>query len=142
MQKLFFSSVSLEVLEEVARDIVSSLGDNPPRRIILFYGEMGTGKTTLIKEICRQLGVAGNMSSPTYGLVNEYTTYDKKIIYHFDLCRVKNLEECLDFGMDEYLQSGNYCFIEWPDVAKQILPEDVLKVFIEGQGDLREIRLE
>ncbi len=138
MNKLSFSSVSLNVLDEVAHDIVSSLDD---KKIILFYGEMGSGKTTLIKEICKALGVTGNMSSPTYGLVNEYKTGEGKI-YHFDLYRVKNLEECLDIGMDEYLHSGNYCFIEWPDVAKEILSEDAVKVFIEGVGATREIRLE
>src|ERR1700746_2977516 len=99
MNKLSFASVSLDVLDEVAKDIVASLEG---RKIILFYGEMGSGKTTLIKEICRQLGVTGSMSSPTYALVNEYNSSKGKI-YHFDLYRVKNLEECLDIGMEEYL---------------------------------------
>ncbi|HXB42155.1 MAG TPA: tRNA (adenosine(37)-N6)-threonylcarbamoyltransferase complex ATPase subunit type 1 TsaE [Bacteroidia bacterium] len=139
MNKLSFASVSLDVLDEVAKDIIAYLEE---KKILLFYGEMGSGKTTLIKEICRQLGVTGSMSSPTYGLVNEYRTTDKKIIYHFDLYRVKNLEECLDIGMEEYLYSGNYCFIEWPDVAKQIIPEKAMKVFIEGNGELRGISVE
>lgn len=135
MNKLSFSSVSLQVLPEVARDIVSELGD---KKIILFHGEMGSGKTTLIKEICHALGVKDNMSSPTFSLVNEYKG-EKGIIYHFDLYRVKNPEECLDIGMEEYLYSGNYCFIEWPDVAKQIIPEDAAKVFIEGSGEIRSV---
>ncbi|MGZ3865449.1 MAG: tRNA (adenosine(37)-N6)-threonylcarbamoyltransferase complex ATPase subunit type 1 TsaE [Bacteroidia bacterium] len=135
MNKLSFASVTLEVLHEVARDIIANLGD---KKTILFYGEMGSGKTTLIKEICRELGVKDNMSSPTFSLVNEYNGTKSKI-YHFDLYRVKNFEECLDIGMEEYLYSGNYCFIEWPDVAKQIIPEDAAKVFIEGSGEMRSI---
>lgn len=135
MNKLSFASVSLDVLDEVAKDIVASLGE---RKIILFYGEMGSGKTTLIKEICHQLGVTDSMSSPTYGLVNEYN-YSKGKIYHFDLYRVKNLEECLDIGMEEYLYSGNYCFIEWPDIAASLYPENTVKVHIEGTGELRDI---
>jgi len=149
MNKLSFASVSLDVLDEVAKDIIAALDS---KKIILFYGEMGSGKTTLIKEICRQLGVADGMSSPTYGIVNEYK-YNRapgkptpappkegnNTVYHFDLYRVKSLEECLDIGMEEYLYSGNYCFIEWPDVAKPILPEDAVRVFIEGANDLRTI---
>ena len=138
MNKLSFASVSLDVLDEVAKDIVTSLDE---RKIILFYGEMGSGKTTLIKEICRQLGVTDSMSSPTYGLVNEYNSPKGKI-YHFDLYRVKNLEECLDIGMEEYLYSGNYCLIEWPDIATSLYPENVVKVRIEGTEELRSISSE
>ncbi|MGZ3864591.1 MAG: tRNA (adenosine(37)-N6)-threonylcarbamoyltransferase complex ATPase subunit type 1 TsaE [Bacteroidia bacterium] len=138
MNKLSFASVTLDVLHDVAKDIVSNLGD---KKIILFYGEMGSGKTTLIKEICHELGVKDNMSSPTFALVNEYHGSTHKI-YHFDLYRVKNFGECLDIGMEEYLYSGNYCFIEWPDVAKQIIPEDAAKVFIDGSGETRNIRME
>ena len=132
MNKLSFASVSLEVLNEVAKDIVANLGD---KKIILFYGEMGSGKTTLIKEICKELGVTDSMSSPTYALVNEYHTSGKKIIYHFDLYRVKNLEECLDIGMEEYLFSGNYCFIEWPEVALPLLPEKYYSLSIKTEKD-------
>jgi tRNA threonylcarbamoyladenosine biosynthesis protein TsaE len=135
MNKLSFSAVTLEVLPEVARDIIAELGD---KKVILFYGEMGSGKTTLIKEMCRQLGVTGNMSSPTFGLVNEYSIPSGKI-YHFDLYRVKNLEECLDMGMEEYLYSGNYCFIEWPDVARDLVPAQAVKISIEANKDQRTI---
>lgn len=135
MNKLSFSPVTLNVLDEVARDIIGALYN---RKVVLFYGEMGSGKTTLIKEMCRQLGVIAGMSSPTFSIVNEYESGKGKI-YHFDLYRVKNLEECLDLGMEEYLYSGNYCFIEWPDVAKQILPEDCVNVWIEGGGEFRSI---
>lgn len=138
MEKLSFSAVTLSVLDEVARDILASLYN---RKVVLFYGEMGSGKTTLIKEMCRQLGVTGSMSSPTFGLVNEYEA-EKGKIYHFDLYRVKSLEECLDIGMEEYLYSGDYCFIEWPDIAMRILPADAAKIFIEGGEDTRSVSLE
>ena len=138
MNKLSFASVSLDVLDEVAKDIVAALED---RKIILFYGEMGSGKTTLIKEICKRLGVTDSMSSPTFGIVNEYHGSDKKIIYHFDLYRVKDLHECLDIGMEEYLYSGNYCFIEWPDVATSLYPENTVKISIAGNGELRSITM-
>jgi len=152
MNKLSFASVSLDVLDEVAKDIVAALEG---RKIILFYGEMGSGKTTLIKEICKQLGVRDSMSSPTYAIVNEYhidptqakptptpSKEESNKIYHFDLYRVKNLEECLDIGMEEYLYSGNYCFIEWPDMAASLYPENTVKVVIEGNGELRSISSE
>ncbi len=145
MNKISFASVSLDVLDEVAKDIVASLGE---RKIILFYGEMGSGKTTLIKEICRQLGVTDSMSSPTYSLINEYHIPlligggGESKIYHFDLYRVKTLDECLDIGMEEYLYSENYCLIEWPDMAASLYPNNIAKVFIEGNGGLRNISVE
>jgi tRNA threonylcarbamoyladenosine biosynthesis protein TsaE len=138
VNKLSFTSVTLDVLPEVARDIISELGS---KKVVLFYGEMGSGKTTLIKEICRQLGVKRNMSSPTFGLVNEYAIPSGKI-YHFDLYRVKNLEECLDMGMEEYLYSGNYCFIEWPDVAIEIMPDDIGRIDLITEADRRNITVE
>ena len=97
MNKLSFASVTVDVLSEVAHDIANHLTES---KIILFYGEMGAGKTTLIKEICKQLGVTDTMSSPTFSVVNEYHTNDNKIIYHFDLYRIKNIEECFDLGME------------------------------------------
>ena len=132
MNKLSFASVTTDVIHEVAHDIISAISES---NIILFYGEMGTGKTTLIKEICKQLGVAGSMSSPTFSVVNEYKTSDNKIIYHFDLYRVKNIEECLDIGMEEYLYSGNYCFIEWPEIALPLLPEKYYSLSIKAEKD-------
>ncbi|HEX7413675.1 MAG TPA: tRNA (adenosine(37)-N6)-threonylcarbamoyltransferase complex ATPase subunit type 1 TsaE [Bacteroidia bacterium] len=132
MDKLSFASVTIDVLPHVAQDIASAIKDT---KIVLFYGEMGSGKTTLIKEICKQLGVTDSMSSPTFALVNEYHTKDKNTIYHFDLYRIKNLEECLDMGMEEYLYSGNYCFIEWPDIALPLLSSSYCSVYIKTEKD-------
>lgn len=137
MNKLSFSAVTLDVLPEVAHDILQALGNE---KVLLFYGEMGSGKTTLIKELCHQLGVKGAMSSPTYGLVNEYSANEGSV-YHFDLYRVKSLEECLDMGMEEYLDSDHYCFIEWPDIARQIIPENAAQIFIEGVAGTREVTM-
>ena len=132
MNKLSFASITTDVLNHVAHDIIEHLTDS---KIILFYGEMGAGKTTLIKEICKQLGVTDTMSSPTFSIVNEYHTSSNKTIYHFDLYRIKNTEECLDLGMEEYLFSGNYCFIEWPEVAMPLLPEKYYSLSIKTEKD-------
>ena len=99
-----------------------------------FIGPNGSGKTTLIKQICRELGVKDNMNSPTFSLVNEYHN-SNDIIYHFDLYRVKNLEECLDIGMEEYIYSGNYCFIEWPEIALPLLPDKYCSLYIKTEKD-------
>jgi tRNA threonylcarbamoyladenosine biosynthesis protein TsaE len=105
----------------------------------LFEAEMGVGKTTFIKEISKVLGVKDAMSSPTYSIVNEYH-WEKGKIFHFDLYRVKSVIECLDIGMDEYLNSGNYCFIEWPEIAKPLYPENyiVIKITTENQDRIFE----
>jgi len=132
MNSLSFASVTVDVLDEVAKDIVRNLSGS---KIILFYGEMGAGKTTLIKEICRQLGVTDTISSPTFSVVNEYHTTNNKIIYHFDLYRIKNIEECFDLGMEEYLYSNNYCFIEWPEIALPLLPEKYYSLYIKTEKD-------
>jgi tRNA threonylcarbamoyladenosine biosynthesis protein TsaE len=132
MSKLSFASVTIDVLNHVAHDIIEHLTDS---KIILFYGEMGAGKTTLIKDICKQLGVTDTMSSPTFSVVNEYRAGSDKIIYHFDLYRIKNMEECLDLGMEEYLYSGNYCFIEWPEVALPLLSEKYYSLYIKTEKD-------
>jgi tRNA threonylcarbamoyladenosine biosynthesis protein TsaE len=91
---------------------------------------MGNGKTTLIKQLCKKLGVSESTSSPTFSIVNEYKTDKNNTIYHFDFYRIKNESEVLDFGYEEYLYSGNYCFIEWPEKIPNMLPDDVVKVTI------------
>lgn len=102
---------------------------DPEQRIFLFEAEMGAGKTTLIKELCKKLKSNDNFSSPTFSIVNEYI-YPGGKIFHFDLYRVKNTAELLDIGFDDYINSGNYCFIEWPELSKDILDEGSVVVKI------------
>lgn len=110
---------SLHQLEEVAQKIL----DEKPNKVILFHGEMGVGKTTLIKQLCRNLGVTDATSSPTFSLVNEYETTADQLVYHFDFYRLNKETEALDMGIDDYLYSGNWCFIEWAERIPNLIPE-------------------
>ena len=107
------------------------------RRKMAFYGDIGAGKTTFIQAICKQLGVQKAVVSPTFALVNEYNYIDasskEQIIYHLDLYRLKNIQEALDMGIEDRLYDENYCFIEWPELAETLLPEDTFKVFLNVQ---------
>ena len=99
-------------------------------KILLFYGNMGSGKTTLIKEICKELGVKDRVSSPTFSIVNEYES-DQHVIYHFDLYRMTDEEEAYQIGFEEYIESGHWIFIEWPDRLKSLVPEEASIITIE-----------
>tara|TARA_B100001029_G_scaffold21016_1_gene13957 strand:+ start:2968 stop:3384 length:417 start_codon:yes stop_codon:yes gene_type:complete len=99
--------------------------------IFTFEGEIGVGKTTLIKKILNNFKVKDLVKSPTFSIVNEYLTSDNKIIYHFDFFRLKNKIEVLDMGFEEYLDSSNFCFIEWPKYIQKLLPSDVTKIKME-----------
>ncbi|MBB1193532.1 tRNA (adenosine(37)-N6)-threonylcarbamoyltransferase complex ATPase subunit type 1 TsaE [Flavobacterium sp. SOK18b] len=110
---------SIDQLEEVAQQIIAQ----NPNKVILFHGEMGVGKTTLIKQLCISLGVQGATSSPTFSLVNEYEASQNQLVYHFDFYRVNKEEEALDMGVDEYLYSGHWCFIEWAEKIENLIPE-------------------
>jgi len=96
---------------------------------------MGVGKTTFIKEICQQLGVQQVVTSPTFAIINEYSTTDNQLIYHFDFYRINKIEELFDFGYEDYFYSSNYCFIEWPENAEYILPDTIQKVRITEKPD-------
>jgi tRNA threonylcarbamoyladenosine biosynthesis protein TsaE len=122
---------SLDELENVAQKIIAQ----NPNKVILFNGEMGVGKTTLIKKLCSLLGVEGATSSPTFSLVNEYQTATNQIVYHFDCYRLKSETEALDMGIDEYLYSGNWCFIEWSEKIETLIPEVHSVVNIKLQSD-------
>ncbi|MDL2144450.1 tRNA (adenosine(37)-N6)-threonylcarbamoyltransferase complex ATPase subunit type 1 TsaE [Flavobacterium tructae] len=129
---------SLDQIKEVATQILAA----NPKKIILFNGEMGVGKTTLIKQLCKNLGVQDATSSPTFSLVNEYYTSDNQIVYHFDFYRLNKETEALDMGVDDYLYSGNWCFIEWSEKIASLLPEEASTITIELLADgKRELKL-
>lgn len=117
------------------------LADFPSTRIFAFHGELGAGKTTFIKALCAELGVSDAMSSPSFSLVNEYHGKSGNSIYHFDLYRLKSPEEAFDIGMEEYLYSGDYCFVEWPERAEGILPEETVHLRIRSLGKERVIEV-
>ena len=123
---------NLDEIEQTAKDFILQMGKN---RIFAFYGEMGVGKTSFIKQLCQSLGVNQEVTSPTFSLVNEYETEEGEIIYHFDFYRIENPEEALDFGLYEYLDSGNICFLEWPEMIENLLPEETIKIQISLNKD-------
>ena len=122
---------SLNEINEIAQKII----EFNPHKIVLFNGEMGAGKTTLIKSLCKELGIITNISSPTFSLVNEYQTITNQIVYHFDFYRLKSQSEALDIGIDEYLYSGHWCFIEWAENIKDLIPENYSTLTISVLSD-------
>ena len=106
------------------------LDTHPGSRVFAFYGRMGAGKTTFIKVICSQLGVADIIQSPSFSIINEYHTRSGDSLYHFDFYRINRLEEAFDIGYEDYLYSGSYCFIEWPELVESLLPPDVIRVTV------------
>jgi len=125
-------------LKDVAISLLSLKKD---RNIICFYGEMGVGKTTLIKEICKALGVADIVSSPTFSVVNEYKSVNKEMIYHFDFYRLEKEEEAYDMGYEEYFYHGNLCLIEWPEKIESLVPKDVIEVRLTQNGEQRIVEI-
>lgn len=125
-------SANLQSLSHIAADILTKF---PDKRIFALYGEMGAGKTTLIKEFAKLLHVTCLTSSPTFAIVNEYPCDHDNLIYHFDFYRINNIDEAVKIGFEDYLYSGYYCFIEWPEMVESLLPEDVVKIRIEMDGD-------
>jgi tRNA threonylcarbamoyladenosine biosynthesis protein TsaE len=122
----------LESISSSAAKLISAAGN---RTVWFFQGEMGMGKTTLIKEICKKNGVVSEMSSPTFSIVNEYLTLTGKKIFHFDLYRLKKTQELIEIGIFEYLDSGNYCFIEWPEILPEM--ENVFKINLSSEENKR-----
>ena len=123
---------SLENIDKPAHEFVKLLNDH---RIFAFYGEMGAGKTTFIKAICKAAGVPDLVSSPSFAIVYEYISITGKIIYHFDLFRIKDISDLFDLGYEDYFYSGNICFIEWPELAEELLPEHTVKVRFNINSD-------
>ena len=127
MKKSYF----LSELPLVAKEVLAK----SKYKIVLFYGEMGSGKTTLIKEIVKQLNVLDNVSSPTFSLVNEYHTQDNESVYHFDFYRIDDETEALDMGIEEYFYSNSWCLIEWPNKVENLLPLKSTNITISIDND-------
>ncbi|RLD81908.1 MAG: tRNA (adenosine(37)-N6)-threonylcarbamoyltransferase complex ATPase subunit type 1 TsaE [Bacteroidetes bacterium] len=127
MNKNYF----LEDISVIAKEIISSVSS----KTLLFYGEMGTGKTTLIKEIVKQLGVEDIAHSPTFSLVNEYLSLKGEIIYHFDFYRIEQEEEAYDIGIEEYFYENNWCLIEWPEKVENLLPLESVVIKLKMNPD-------
>jgi tRNA threonylcarbamoyladenosine biosynthesis protein TsaE len=123
-------------LSAAAKKFLKHYGEN---RIFAFYGSMGSGKTTIIKAICKVLGAVDIVSSPSFTLVNEYRTSIGKTLYHIDFYRIKKQEEVFDFGVEEYLSGDSYCFMEWPELVEEILPPGTVKVKITVYDDEQRI---
>jgi len=122
-----YKSDSVEDLNEIVKKLILDFSD---KRVILFYGEMGVGKTTLIKVLCEQLGVEEPTNSPTFSIVNEYLSNTNKTIFHFDFYRIEKEEEVFDMGYEDYFYNDSYCFVEWPEKIPNLLPNDAVKVKI------------
>ena len=123
---------NIENLAAAARKFVDGMGEN---RVFAFYGKMGAGKTTFIKAVCEALGVEDVVTSPTFAIVNEYADASGEPVFHFDFYRIKNIREAYDIGCEEYFYSGRPCFIEWPELVEELLPEDAVTVRIEVCDD-------
>lgn len=129
---------SLTEISEIAKEIIL----NAEHKVLLFYGNMGVGKTTLIKEIVKQLGVLDRVSSPTFSLVNEYHTVNDEKVFHFDFYRIDDEEEALDMGIEEYFYSNNWCLVEWPNKVENLLPLKSVTISITAnENQLRTVQL-
>lgn len=118
----------LDSIREAAREFIKNMGQGS---VFAFYGSMGAGKTTFVRAICDELGVEDVVTSPTFAIVNEYRSETTgELIYHFDFYRIKKLEEVYDMGYEDYFYSGATCFIEWPELVEELLPEDAIRVTI------------
>ena len=132
MSMNYINVPDLEAIDKAAKDFIPFLGTV---KIVAISGEMGAGKTTFVKAVCRELGVSQVVSSPTFALINEYFTSKGESIYHIDLYRIEKPEELFDIGYEDYLFSGAICFIEWPDKAPELIPDDALYIKIEVMED-------
>jgi tRNA threonylcarbamoyladenosine biosynthesis protein TsaE len=139
MSEHTFSIHSLEEYPAAAKWFTTFLQQG---NIFAFYGKMGTGKTTFIKSLCEELGVEDTINSPTFAIVNEYEDREANTIFHFDFYRIKSLTEVYNMGYEEYFYSNAYCFIEWPELIEELLPEEHIRVDItEGDDGARTIKV-
>jgi len=128
---LMKKNYTLKQLPQIAQQII----EKSSKKTLLFYGSMGVGKTSLIKEIVKQLGVDDVVSSPTFSLVNEYQSRNGETIYHFDFYRIHNEEEALDIGIEDYFYNNDWCFIEWPEKVKNLLPLNAVEIHLSLNND-------
>jgi tRNA threonylcarbamoyladenosine biosynthesis protein TsaE len=134
-----FKAYCTDDLSSISTEIIDAVKDY---RLFAFYGKMGVGKTTLILHLLKAIGVNEGGNSPTYSLVNEYHDSQGNPVYHFDFYRIENIEEVYDIGYEEYMYSGAYCFIEWPEKIEELLPDDVVKFHITEEENFRKIAIE
>ena len=127
MQEVTFEINNIEELSKVSELLIDWRDYS---NIVAFYGNMGAGKTTLIKNLCAKLGVQDEVNSPTFALVNEYQTENLDSVFHFDFYRIKSLEEVFDIGYEDYFYGGNLCLLEWPELIDTLMPEHFIKVEI------------
>lgn len=123
---------TVDNIHEAAKQFVAQMGKD---QIFAFYGKMGAGKTTFIKAICEEMGVTGVINSPTFAIVNEYVDANEQPIYHFDFYRIKKAEEILDIGFEDYINSNAVCFMEWPEMIEEYLPEETIRLSIQENED-------
>lgn len=122
-----FVAQTVADLSNIAPDILRAIGNN---RVVTFDAPMGAGKTTLIKALCEAIGTNSIVNSPTFAIVNDYETNNQQSIFHFDMYRLKDIVEAVDMGCEDYFYSGNYCFIEWPEIIEPLLPQQISKISI------------
>ena len=127
---------NIRELPEAVKTLLKHTGE---KRLLAFYGSMGSGKTTIIKAVCKSLGATDSVTSPTFTLVNEYKTADGNSLYHLDFFRIKKRDEVFDFGIEEYFSSGSFCFMEWPELIEDILPPETVKIKITVGPDEKRI---
>ena len=128
-----FENLEIKDYDRVSEYILSNNYSN----IFLFYGEMGSGKTTLIQSLCKNIGVFDKVLSPTFSIINEYKMKNKSLLYHFDFYRIKTIDELVEIGFDDYVYSNKICFIEWPQIAMKLIPRKFIKVKIDINKNLK-----
>lgn len=126
----------IKQIDQAAKEFIANIGEN---KVFAFYGKMGAGKTTFIKAVCEELDVEDVITSPTFAIINEYESKTVGNIYHFDFYRIKKIEEVYDMGYEDYFYSDNLCFIEWPELIENLLPENTVKVSITETPDGKRI---
>ena len=123
---------NIDSIATAAQEFIAQMGNS---KIFAFYGSMGAGKTTFVKAVCEAMGVTDTVNSPTFAIVNEYDTPTGRPIYHFDFYRIKRLTEVYDMGYEDYFYGRGICFIEWPELIEELLPEETVRITIEERSD-------